>query len=80
MSRRFQFSLRDLLGLLALVAVIVWATTVLSVQGAAMALFLLSPALAGALFRKPLEGCLLTAFLWGVVIFGAFAVAGILAD
>lgn len=45
-----------------------------------MALFLLSPALAGALFRKPLEGCLLTAFLWVVVIFGAFAVAGILAD
>jgi hypothetical protein len=79
MSRRFQFSLRALLGLLTLAAVTAWATTLFAVLDVVITLFLMSPAIAGALFRKPLEGCLLTAFLFIVIVFGAIVVAGLLA-
>lgn len=80
MGRKIQFSLRALLGLLTLAAVSAWAATLFGVLDVMAVLFLAFPTLAGVLFRKPLEGCLLSAFLLIVVVFGAFIVVGILAD
>ena len=80
MPRRFQFSLRDLLGLLTLAGVIAWGTALVGLTYVVIALFLVSPVIAGALLGKPLEGCLLTAFLLILVVFGGVVVAALLAD
>ena len=80
MSRRFQFSLRAMIGLLTLAAVLVWGTRLVGIVELGIVLFLMSPMIVGVLVRKPLEGCLLNAFLLVLVFMGGFVVAGLLAD
>ncbi len=78
MARRFQFSLKALMGLLTLAALTAWVTTLFGPADIVIALFLASPAVAGVRFHRPLEGFMLNAILLFIV--GGFVVAGLLMD
>lgn len=80
MPNRFQFTLRTLLGLLTLAAVIAWGVTLVGIVNFGIVLFLMSPLFVGVLVRRPLEGCLANVFLLVVFMMGGFVVAGLMAD
>jgi hypothetical protein len=80
MPRRFQFSVRDMVGLLTLAALIAWAIKRFGIAEVGVAVLLVSPTVGGVLIRRPLEGCLLNVFFLVAVIMGGFVVAGLLAD
>jgi hypothetical protein len=69
----FQFSLRALIVSLTMAAIIAWAIRYVGV-GTAFVLLLASPVTVGALFRRPLEGVLLSAFLVVLLFSGGFMV------